>query len=74
MPQKECEDLVLQAVTQVNTYYGVKQLNSLMQRSYGSYIINRSAGNQKRRQLWRMLQDGNYHQGESVKNIEKKQD
>ena len=50
-----------------NSYYDLKQLNSLMQRFHGSYIINRSAGNQERRQLWRMLQDGNYHQGESVK-------
>ena len=56
-----------------NTYYSLKQLNSLMQRSYGSCIINRSAGNQKRRQLWRVLQDGNYHQGKSVKRWNKQE-
>ena len=44
-----------------------------MQRSHGSCIINRSAGNQEGRQLWRMLQDGNYHQGEPVRRWNKQE-
>ena len=50
-----------------HTYYGLRPQTIELQRSHGSYFIYRSAGNQERRQLWRMLQDGNYHQGESVK-------
>ena len=55
MPQKECEDLVLQAVTQVT--------HAPHFHNFGTRFYHLFPGNQERRQLRRMLQDGDYHQG-----------
>ena len=59
MPQKECEDLVLQAVTQVTN---APHFHS---HYFGTLFYHLFPGNQERRQLRRMLQNGNYHQGEN---------
>ena len=59
MPQKECEDLVLQAVTQVTN---APHFHS---HYFGTLFYHLFPGNQERRQLRRMLQDGDYHQGQN---------
>ena len=59
MPQKECEDLVLQAVTQVTN---APHFHS---HYLGTLFYHLFPGNQERRQLRRMLQDGDYHQGQN---------
>ena len=59
MPQKECEDLVLQAVTQVT------DAPHFHSHYFGTLFYHLFLGNQERRQLRRMVQDGDYHQGQN---------